>query len=180
MGRTLKIVVIVVLVEIVVVAAAFLIGMYSGVYDVAATVPHLGITSWVFSTTMDRSVRHNAAGISVSEDYKNANPAEGYERYHQMCEGCHGGPGIKQGEIGAGLNPLPQWLVDAAPDWTPAEVYWIVKNGVKMTGMPGFGASYDDKKLWSIAAFVKRLPDMTPEQYKEMGKAPEAVEPKKP
>ena len=171
--KTLKTVVIVILVEIVVLAAGCLIVMYAGLYNVAATKPHLSITHWVFTTTMDKSVRHHASSIPVSDVYKTPDLAEGCEHYREMCGGCHGAPGVERSEIGAGMNPPPEDLAEAAEDWTPSEVFWIIKNGVKMTGMPGFGPTHDDKKLWNITAFVKRLPGMTAQQYQDFGKTPE-------
>lgn len=154
-------------------AAAFLIVIYSGVYNVAATVPHYGATEWVLSTTLDHSVRHHAAGIEVSKTFTSPDLAEGYEHFNIMCVTCHGAPGVARDEIGQGLNPSGPDLSEAAGDWTPSEIYWIVKNGIKMSGMPAFGPTHDEEKLWNITAFVKRLPGMSAEQYRQMGKASE-------
>jgi mono/diheme cytochrome c family protein len=51
---------------------------------------------------------------------------------------------------------------------TDAETFWVVKKGIKMTGMPAFGPTHDDEELWGIVAFWRRLPGMKPEQYKEV------------
>jgi len=63
------------------------------------------------------------------------------------------------------MRPQPPDLSEAAAEWTPQEIFWIVKHGVKMTGMPAFGPSHGDDTLWNVAAFVKQLPAMTPERY---------------
>jgi len=165
--RTVATVTIVCVVEIVVLAAGFFIVMYSGTYDVAATEAHYATTEWVLGTTMDESVRHHAAGLAVSARYNSPDLAEGYERYHELCVTCHGAPGVAREEIGMGLNPSPPDLVQTANDWTPSEIYWMVKNGIKMSGMPAFGPTQDEEKLWNITAFVKRLPGMTPQQYRK-------------
>jgi mono/diheme cytochrome c family protein len=64
----------------------------------------------------------------------------GFDHYEDMCAGCHGGPGIERSEIGKGLNPPAPNLADAVPAWSPRQLFWIVKNGLKMTGMPSFAA----------------------------------------
>ena len=165
---------IVVAAEIVLFVVGFVVVVYSGIYNVAATKPEPGATDWVLSTTMDRSVHHHAAGIRVSATYESPDPSEGYEHFSEMCVACHGAPGIEPSEMGKGLNPRALDLSEAANEWTPSEVYWIVKNGIKMSGMPAFGPTHDDEKLWNITAFVKRLPGLAPEQDAMRGKATEA------
>jgi mono/diheme cytochrome c family protein len=162
-GRTILIVLLVELVVALVVLAAMTLG---GVYDVAASRPHLAVTRAVLSAIMDSSVRHHAAGIAVSPVYNVPDLAEGAEHYREMCAVCHGAPGERQSEISKGLNPHAPYLVRSVRDMKPAEVYWLIRNGVKMTGMPAFGKTHTDEQMWAIAAFVKRLPNMTPEQYR--------------
>lgn len=50
---------------------------------------------------------------------------------------------------------------------------WILQHGIKMTGMPAFGPTHDEKELWAMVAFVRRLPDMSPSEYKELTDVPE-------
>jgi mono/diheme cytochrome c family protein len=92
----------------------------------------------------------------------------GFGHYENVCAGCHGGPGIERSEIGKGLNPQAPDLADAVPAWSPSHLFWIVKNGLKMTGMPSFGKTHDDNQIWSIVAFIEQLPGMSHEQYQEM------------
>jgi mono/diheme cytochrome c family protein len=89
-----------------------------------------------------------------------------------MCEHCHAGPGVERAAWAAGMRPRPPHLTEKAAGWSPQEVFWIVKHGVRMTGMPAFGPSHDERTLWAIAAFVKELPAMTPERYAELGGEP--------
>ncbi len=124
---------------------------------------------WVLGTTADNSVEHHAAGIPVSPTYTSPDLAEGYEHYNEMCVMCHGAPGVKAGDLSQGLNPSPPDLVESVTDMSPSEVFWVTKNGIKMTGMPGFGPTHDDRKLWDLTAFVKRLPEMTPEEVHRHG-----------
>lgn len=175
-SRTIKTIVVTLLVELVlaVVVAAFVVT--SGTYNVAAIKPHYGLTEKVLSSTMDNSVRHHASGIELSATYKNPDLGEGFEHYHEMCVTCHGAPGVEKSEAGQGLNPRAPDLSKSVTDMSPQEVFWILKNGIKMTGMPAFGPTHDDEKLWDITAFVKGLPEMTPAQYQEMVKKAGGVE----
>ena len=93
---------------------------------------------------------------------------DGFDHYEDMCGGCHGGPSVERSEIGKGLNPQAPDLADAVRAWSPRQLFWIVKNGLKMTGMPSFGKTHDDNQVWSIVAFIEQLPGMSYEQYQEM------------
>ena len=73
-------------------------------------------------------------------------------------------------DIGKGLNPEPPYLADTVGRWTAPELFWIVKNGIRMTGMPSFGGTHADAELKAAVAFIQRLPRMTPEQYAEFEK----------
>ena len=85
-----------------------------------------------------------------------------------MCTGCHGGPGIERSEIGKSLNPQALDLSNAAKSWTPPQLFWIVKNGVRMTGMPAFGATHNDDQAWNIVSFIEKLLEISPEQHQEL------------
>jgi len=67
-------------------------------------------------------------------------------------------------------NPPSPLLVETAGKWSDGELYWIVKHGIKMTGMPALGPTHADQDLWAIAAFVRQLPTMTSEEYQAMSK----------
>jgi len=148
-----------------VIAAAALV--YSGWYNVAAVEGfHPGL-AWALHTTMERSVRQHAAGLVPPADLQALAP-NGFDDFDEMCVQCHGAPGKEKGEVGKGLAPQAPDLVDAAQRWRPAQIFWIVKNGVHMTGMPAFGRTHEDQRLWAIVAFVSTLPSIAPEKYEEM------------
>jgi mono/diheme cytochrome c family protein len=94
----------------------------------------------------------------------------GFRHYHSMCVMCHGAPGRDPSEVGQGLNPQPPPL-DAdqvQTQYSDAELYWIIKHGVRMTGMPAFGPTHTEKDLWALVAFVRTLPQITPDEYTAM------------
>jgi mono/diheme cytochrome c family protein len=151
-----------------VVGAAGLIVVYTGAYNVAATEEHAAFTRWAFDTTMQKSVERRASDLPVPQ----ATPemiAAGAAAYRETCQYCHAGPGVERADWAGGLRPRPPHLTEAATEWSPQEIFWLVKHGVKMSGMPAFGPTRDDATLWNIAAFVKELPAMTAERYAELG-----------
>jgi mono/diheme cytochrome c family protein len=142
--------------------------MYSGAFDVAASAPHNAFEQSLFRTAMRRSVVAMSRSISHPPRLTDDMVKGGFNHYEDMCAGCHGGPGIERNEIGKGLNPQAPDLADAVPAWSPSQLFWIVKNGLKMTGMPSFGKTHNDNQVWTIVAFIEQLPGMSYEQYQEM------------
>jgi mono/diheme cytochrome c family protein len=156
-------------VAVVLVAVIGLTVVYTGSYNIAATEEHASFTRWVFDTTFHNSIRRNAAELTAPADLAEAEIAIGAREYKSMCEHCHGGPGVEADVWASGMRPQPPRLTEEAAEWEVEEVFWLAKHGAKMTGMPAFGPSHDDRTLWSIAWFVKQLPAMTPERYAALG-----------
>jgi mono/diheme cytochrome c family protein len=158
---SMKILGIIVLVAALVAGAGFAL---SGYVDVSALTPHSSATNWALHGIMRRAVQNHAKAV-VAPDNLAGFADRGAGDFGEMCTTCHGAPGTEAGEIGQGLNPKPPALSDAAKLWSDPELFWIVKNGIRMTGMPAFGPTHDDDRMWAIVAFVRQLPDMTPEDY---------------
>ena len=73
----------------------------------------------------------------------------------------------KSQKFSEGMNPDPPDLKDVAGDTEPAELFWVIKNGIKMTGMPSFGKiGMDDKEIWSVVAFIRKLPTVSEADFK--------------
>ena len=96
----------------------------------------------------------------------------GARAFDAMCTGCHGAPG-REPFLGAGdMNPPPPDLALIAPARSPQELFWVIKNGLRMTGMPAWGPTHGDDQLWDLVAFMKRLAELTPEGYRALAAAP--------
>jgi mono/diheme cytochrome c family protein len=150
--------------------AAAAAAIYAGLYNVAADIPHTQPVYWLFDTVRQRSVAARARDIVVPNDLDDTNRvSRGAGQYAEMCSGCHLAPGMKRTEISRGLYPRAPEL-RRKTDLTPAEQFWIVKHGVKMTGMPAWGVTHEDELLWDVVAFVRKLPELTPEQYEALVK----------
>ena len=141
-----------------------LILIYIGAYNVSATSGHSGIARWALDTTMRNSVQRRADAKSPQQ-FSRSMIAAGAGEYKAMCQQCHGGPGVTRADWAQGIVPRPPDLTKATRRWQSDEVFWIVKNGIKMTAMPSFGETHDDQTIWNITAFVKQLPAMDPESY---------------
>jgi len=155
---------------LIVICSLGILFLYSGIYNISALEPHNGLTLWIVSALTDNSIEHNSKDIKVPVLSDSALVKTGFIHYREMCVGCHGAPGIEHDEIAEGLYPSPPDLADAVKDWKPSELFWITKNGIKMTGMPGFGKTHSDDKIWAIVSFIQTLPNMTKEQYESFNR----------
>jgi len=146
------------------------IWIYAGLYNIAADVPHPQPVYWLLETIGDRSVVARARDVVVPNNLNDPSRiSRGAGQYADMCSGCHLAPGMKRTEISRGLYPRAPELRHKT-DLTPAEQFWIAKHGVKMTGMPAWGVTHDDELLWDVVAFVRKLPELTPDQYESLVK----------
>jgi mono/diheme cytochrome c family protein len=141
---------------------------YSGLYDASASSAHSGIIHWLLSTASHASIERRAGGVEVPELDDQALVLAGVNDYSAMCAGCHGAPGQEPAELGKGLNPAPPDLAESAQHMTTAELFWVTKNGVKMTGMPAWGVTHDDDAIWPVVAFIARLPELDADRYQAL------------
>jgi mono/diheme cytochrome c family protein len=142
--------------------------VWSGAYDISVTGQHLQPVYTLLEKTMHQSVKRRAGDTVVPDLNGPARFERGADCYRAKCEVCHGGPGVAPGDIGRSMQPLPGPLVDAAPRWTEAELHWIVRDGIKMSGMPAWRFRMDDDDIWSVVAFLERLPTLTPTDYRAL------------
>ncbi|MFA5963795.1 MAG: cytochrome c [Sphingomonas sp.] len=142
--------------------------VYSGVYDIAADAPHTRPVYAMLESLRDRSIAVRARDIVPPADLNAAaRVSVGAGLYAEMCSGCHLGPGVERSEISQGLYPQAPELTKAK-DLNPAQQFWIIKHGVKLSAMPAWGKTHPDPLIWDMVAFVRRLPGMTPDEYKRL------------
>lgn len=139
-----------------------------GSYDVAADVPHKPFVYWLLDTARDRSVETRAGAITVPGDLGEQSRIEaGAGLYAEMCADCHLAPGMAPTEISQGLYPRAPELSHGT-DLTPAEEFWIIKHGIKMSGMAAWGKTHNDTLIWEMVAFLGKLPSLSAQQYQSM------------
>ena len=137
---------------------------YSGQYNVAADAPHWDVTTRALATIREHSIAARAGGLTVPNLADPALIALGAEHYAGMCTGCHLAPGVGDNEMRQGLYPKPPNLT-VKRDRSPAESFWIIKHGLKMSGMPAWGVTHDDEAIWGLVAFLQQLPTMDAVAY---------------
>ncbi|MEC9483246.1 MAG: cytochrome c [Halomonas sp.] len=152
------------LLALVVLAIGGIAVIYSGAYNVAASDDHTALGKWVMHTTMHNSVRASADEVTVPDLSDNAMIQQGASAYDSLCAACHLKPGLKDTVLRAGLNPMPPNLTEQS-HWEPAEQFWLVKHGIKMTGMPAWGVTHEDKEIWEMVAFLQKLPKLSEQEY---------------
>lgn len=155
--------------------------IFSGIYDVAASTPDPGPIGWALKKVQHESVERRSEGIQAPPLGDPAQLRTGLVHYHKLCVTCHGAPGVAISEIGQGLNPDPPDLVEEGAEEDPGEMFWIIKHGIKMTGMPSFGATRSDQEIWAMVAFLQSMSKLTPAEYqaqvRQAGLEPAAVTP---
>nr|WP_299912588.1 cytochrome c [Sphingomonas bacterium] len=148
--------------------------VFSGFYNIGADAPHSRIVAWTLEQVRDRAVIHHAGALSAPADLRDpTRVAAGAGLYAEMCSGCHLAPGMAKTEISQGLYPsAPEFAHDL--DRSPAEAFWAIKHGVKLSAMPAWGKTHDDRLIWDMVAFLQKLPTLSPQQYQALVKsAPE-------
>ena len=136
----------------------------AGVYDVGADDPHLPATHALLDALREASIRRRAARIVVPADLASeARIVQGAGNYAAMCAQCHLAPGVASTELSRGLYPAPPDLTREAVD--AASAFWVIKHGIKGSGMPAWGHGMDDAYIWNLAAFLQRLPSLDSKGY---------------
>ena len=153
-------------------AIAFAIGaaifFFGGFYSVAAIAAEPGIINWALVKVRVASINRRATDNSpTSLDDPSAVQAGARAFAASGCLNCHGGPGVKWAKFTEGMMPYPPDLKDIAKDREAPQLFWVVKNGIKMTGMPSFGSiGVSDQEIWTVVAFVKKLPTVSEADFK--------------
>jgi mono/diheme cytochrome c family protein len=152
----------------IVIAVGASVFFFGGYFNVAASEPNPGIVNWALVKVRMASIdRHARLASSVDLDSPEVVRAGARAFSERGCANCHGAPGVKWQKFSEGLNPDPPDLKEIAHEREPAQLFWVVKNGIKMTGMPSFGAiGVDDREIWSIVAFVRKLPNVSEADFK--------------
>jgi mono/diheme cytochrome c family protein len=142
--------------------------VYSGMYNVAASAGHYAPVRWLLDTTMHRSVATRAADVKVPPLDDPRLAARGAHAYDEMCVICHLKPGQSTTPLHQGLTPKPPKFAEKGSHMSAAENFWIIKHGIKMTGMPAWGETHSDEEIWALVAFVERLRQLSPDEYRQL------------
>lgn len=143
--------------------------LWFGGFNVAASAPADWIDGWA-PWVLSRSLAKRTASVQVQVPTDAEAVARGLGHYKENCLPCHGAPGVKEAEFSQGMNPMVPGIdspvVQGASD---AQLFWIVKNGIRMSGMPAFGGNHTDSEIADILAFVRHVPKLEPSEKERLG-----------
>ncbi len=145
---------------------AFIVAMViyarGGYMAVNADATPSSIERWAANNALDAAVEHQAPRVNNPVPRTDANLLDGMKLYSMNCGGCHGGLDRKRNKLGGAFYPpAPQILVRPLhdPEW---HIFFIIKHGVRLTGMPAWGKLMSDDDLWKITTFVKNISQLPP------------------
>jgi mono/diheme cytochrome c family protein len=131
-------------------------------------------------SALETAIARGARSISIPSDakeHKNPYPAtpknleDGMEHFADHCATCHGNDGSGHTLIGLNLYPKPPDMrLAETQNLTDGELFYIISNGVRMTGMPGWATSHKPEETWGLVDFIRHLPQMTDQEKKDMEK----------
>jgi mono/diheme cytochrome c family protein len=163
-------VIVVVAVTLAVAVAIALIGAAGfaalGVYDIAATEQHTRPVYLLLEVAMRQSVRFHARGVVPPPLDDPARVRLGRATYAENCVRCHGAPGVAPESFALGMTPSPANLAYAAREWPAGQLFWSIRHGMKMTGMPAWEFRLGDDQIWAIVAYLQFMPGESPEDYR--------------
>jgi mono/diheme cytochrome c family protein len=153
------------LLMVVILAAGLFV--WAGAFNVSAREKHWGATTWVLEKIRERSIHARSGNIAVPRLDESGMLSRGARNYSAMCAQCHLAPGMKATELSQGLYPAPPAFHESEHGLhDPAATFWTVKNGLKLTGMPAWGAFYTDRQIWELVAFLSASKGMSAEEYR--------------
>jgi len=137
-------------------AIAGAVFFFGGFYSVAATVDDPPSVKWALAQIRLASIRRHSMVQAGARAFS-----------ERGCVNCHGAPGVNWAKFSEGLRPDPPDLKDLVNDRRPQDLFWVVRNGIHMTGMPSFGlVEVPDQEIWTIVAFLKKLPNVSEADFK--------------
>jgi cytochrome c553 len=138
-----------------------------GVYDIGADDHHTKLTLGLIGSLRDRSIDVRSRSLELRYVDAPERITAGAKRYDSLCAGCHLAPGEAKSLVRIGLYPHPPNLAqEEVSDGRRA--FWVVKHGIKMSAMPAWGKTLDDAAIWDILSFIRKMPDMSADQYRQL------------
>jgi len=136
--------------------------MRLGPVSVNADQRPLALEAWLLGMAVHASVARHAEERPNPMPPTKENLIAGAEIYAQMCAKCHGQQNAGPSVYGTSFYPPAPQLMGRPPEYTEAEVFWIVKHGIRNTAMPAWGRQLYDENIWQVVAFLKRSDALPP------------------
>ncbi len=146
-----------------------------GLAPIRASSGHWPITSWFLHSAMARSVATQSMMIEVPALDDPGMVIKGATHYDLGCYPCHGKPSLHNPRIALKMTPNPPYLPPIIHEWDPQELFYIVKHGVKFTGMPAWPSQQRDDEVWAMVAFLQKFPELTEREYDRLVNGDDAL-----
>ncbi|SFU21282.1 c-type cytochrome [Mesorhizobium sp. YR577] len=153
---------------LVVAPLAVILFAWIGFFNVGASTGHWKITEWFLHFAMQSAVRTYALSVEVPDELPRAGVQPAAAHFATGCAICHGAPGELRSPVVKRMLPQPPDLTTVVDKWSDAELFRIVKHGVRFTGMPAWPNQARDDEIWAMVAFLRELPSLDPQQYREL------------
>jgi cytochrome c553 len=140
----------------------------SGIVPIKASSGHWRITAWFLKFAMSRSVATHSWGVEAPALDAPGLALRGAGHFESGCRPCHGSPDLLAPRIALAMTPHPPDLTHASSRWSPEELFYIVKHGVKLTGMPAWPTLQRDDEVWAVVAFLLEMPRLDAESYRRL------------
>lgn len=158
-----------VLVTLATLAIAGFLYLRLGLTEVRGDLPPSSFESYVMYRAVHASVRRDAPEIPNPISPTDENLIAGGKIYRNECSGCHGNF-ARPGQTGDTLFPPVPQFAKAGTEYTEAQIFWVAKHGIRRTGMFANGKWDADQKLWTVAAFIKRIGSLPPQVQEALTK----------
>lgn len=140
----------------------------SGVISIKASARHWEATAWILDLVKRRSVATHSLTTAEPPLDDPALVLKGAGHYELGCRPCHGSPASRPPVIPLRMTTHPPDLKSQVERWKPRELFYIVKHGIKFTGMPAWAAAGRDDEVWAVVAFLRALPGLDATRYREL------------
>lgn len=148
-------------------AGGFLVAA-SGIVPIKASSGHWAITRWFLNFSMERSIATHTLGNKAPPLDDPSLVLRGAGHYETGCRPCHGSPELPHPRIAQHMTPHPPYLPPVLDAWEPDDLFYIVKHGVKFTGMPAWPSQQRDDEVWAMVAFLRTLPELDAAAYRQL------------
>src|ERR1700684_3884250 len=145
--------------------AAVFVG--SGAYNIGADDHHTKLTLRLIEMLRDRSIEVRSRSIELRYVDAPERISAGAKNSGSLCVGCHLAPEEAKSPVRIGLYPHPPNLAQKEVS-DGRRAFWIVKHGIKMSAMPAWGKTLDDAAIWDIVSFIRKMPDMDADRYRQL------------
>jgi cytochrome c553 len=148
-----------------------------GGLNISADQPDGWLTRTFLHTVFKRTTAAHAHGVTPPADL--ADPSRvrlAAQHFDMVCANCHGRPGFGQSVTALSMSPRPQYLPQVVDQFSDSELYEVVDHGVKFSAMPSWPTQLREDEVWSMVAFLRRLPKLDAKAYRDLTAPPQTVE----